>query len=163
MLRGLRAVGAVAEAAADLARRHQVHRIVADLGEVGLLVGVDAHGRAHDVGPPGEAVDVAGPVADAFVPAAVVVAPDGIDVVEDVHGEPDPVVGPLDLAEKGDADLAQEVPGPIAVAGVRLPEVPRAEVVVHLLAADLHHPAAGRPAPPRSADRRRTCRCARSG
>ncbi len=135
----------VAEAAAHLARRQQVHRVVADLREEGLAVGVDSHRLAHDVRPPREAAQVAAPVRRAFVPAAVVVAPDGIDVEKDVRREPHPVLGPFDLAEKGDADLAQEVPGPIGVARVGLPQVPGAQVAVHLVAANLHHLAADVP------------------
>jgi len=76
------------------------------------------------------------------VPAAVFVAPDRIGVVEDVHGEPHPVVGALDFIQEGDAHLAQEMPGPVAVAGVRLPQVARPEMGKHLLAADFHDPTA---------------------
>jgi hypothetical protein len=75
-------------------------------------------------------------------PVAVVIGPDRISIEEDIHGEPDPSVRALDFALERDADFAQKVPSPVAVAGVGPPEVPGTKVAVHLLAADLHHLAA---------------------
>ena len=52
----------VAEAAVVLARRHQIHRVVAGLREERLLIGVDAHRFAHHIGPRGEAGHIAFPI-----------------------------------------------------------------------------------------------------
>ena len=76
------------------------------------------------------------------MPAAVLIAPDRIDVEEVVHGEPYPVFGSIDFAEKSDAGFTQLVPGAVVVAGIGIPEMPRAQIVVHLVAANLYHFAA---------------------
>ena len=131
--------GQIAEPAADFSRRQQVHGVVPDFGEIGFLVSVDTHGGPHDVGPPGETPDIAAPIGAAFVPTTIVVAPDGIGVVENVHGEPDPITGTFDLVEHGDTHLAQKMPRPIAVTRIGTPQMSGAKVPVHLVAADLHH------------------------
>ena len=76
------------------------------------------------------------------MPAAIRVGPDRIDIEEYVHGEPNPVRGLRNFVEKGDARLAEEMPRSVRMTCVGLPQVARAEVIIHFLAANRHHLAA---------------------
>ena len=74
--------------------------------------------RVRDLQPPHGLAHVAAPVADAFVPAAVVVGPDGIAAVELVHRVIEPRLRLGDLAQEGDPGFADLVPDAVAVAAV---------------------------------------------
>ncbi len=124
--RGRRAVGEVAEAHVRRAGRRDVERVVADLREERLLEAVDAQGTPGHVQPRDRLAHVAGPVADALVPAAVVVRPDGVAPVELVDGVVEPRLGLGDLAEERDAGLADLVPDAVRMAAVGAVEMPGA-------------------------------------
>ena len=139
---GARGVGTVGEAGAASARNLLIKYVVAGVRVERLFERVYAERLTHRLVPAEEAAGVRTPVAGAFLPAAVGVAPHGIDTgvgVDDVL-EPQARLG--QLAVEGERSFAEIVPGALRMAGVWSPEDSRIEVPEHLVAAHSHHLAA---------------------
>ena len=73
------------------------------------------------------------------MPSPVLIAPNRITMKENCNREVKPVGSLWYLSQKGDPHLPKKVPSPICVAGVRSPQMARAEVTVHLRAPFAHH------------------------